>query len=103
VNSTDIQRILVVPEAAPAGTTFQVYYCGYEPNTSVQIDLYYVVGRLSNNKSEFRHADSWNVAMNARGWATEALPSSSSDLGVVYYILDHDQALDGETPIRLIR
>jgi LysM repeat protein len=104
---TDIQereqKILVVPEVAPAGTTFQVYYCGYPPNSNVSINLFYAVARLPNDEIKFRHATSWNVLMNAEGWAKEELASSPNDPGVVYYIFDDDTTLDGETTIRLIR
>jgi len=99
---TDIQRILPVPRAALAGTTFQVYYCGYTPNTTVEIDLYYLAARLSDGELELRHADSWSVTIGA-GWAKQQLPSSPDDAGILYLLQDRDPVLDGEVQLRLIR
>jgi LysM repeat protein len=39
-------RILTLPRVGSVGNTFQVYYCGFTPNTTITVNLYYQTARL---------------------------------------------------------
>jgi hypothetical protein len=98
LTETFFQRILTIPQSGPAGTAFQIYYCGYsaQANQDVLVDFYYGVKRIDQQDGyDFYHIDSWNILINANGWAMQILQSSSGDPVRPYLINDHDLALKG--------
>jgi hypothetical protein len=92
LNDTSRQRILAVPRSTSPGMRVQIYYCNYatRADKEVAIDLYYKVG-----EHLFRHINSWNIPINADGWATQSLDSFDSDLPGIYLIRDHEEGLKG--------
>jgi LysM repeat protein len=108
-------KILTVPRMGAPGTTFQIYYCHFPPDTMVTINLYYQAARLitptlvvpecTDPRCTFvgpapgilwASTNQWNVYINSAGWATHFLPSSPYDLGVAY-LLVFDEKQDGLT------
>ncbi len=130
LKKAEFGRILPVPEAGSAGTTFYVFYCDYEPNTRVTVDLFYQAARLiyatptprptpepqcpsipcsvalHDPDISWKQADRWEVFINSDGWASHTLPSSKGDLGVAYLLKgdsDQDGYSDYEKVIWLFR
>lgn len=99
------QRILSIPQAGIPGTTFTVYYCGYASRAghSILVDLFYQAGPPVAGSYDMRHADSWPVIINSRGWAVQTLPSRPDDQPGAYLLRDRDQALTGQDLIWLLR
>jgi len=98
LTETLFQRILTIPQSGPAGTAFQIYYCGYpaEANQEVLVDFYYGVKRTDQQGGyDFYHIYSWNILINANGWATQTLSSFPGDPTRAYLIDDRDGALKG--------
>lgn len=106
LTTTLFQRILTVPyQSGPAGTTFQIYYCGYgtQAGKEVVMDFYYGVKRTDPQGGyDFYHADSWNILINANGWAMQPLQSFSGDPARAYLIRDREEALKGYDLIWLL-
>jgi LysM repeat protein len=98
---TDFERILTVPQMGAAGTTFHVYYCGYDAQ-GIIIDLYYEVARWMDGGHHFSHADRWTVPINGRYCVSETLQSSPGDPGGAYLLQDRPDELDGWDMIWLI-
>jgi LysM repeat protein len=99
--------ILAMPQVAPTGTTFQVYYCNYPPETRVTIDLYYQVAITQTTAGKsglvLEPADSWDVFTNKYGWTTRPLPSSKGDPDGPYWLQDRDKELSGWYIVWLLR
>jgi hypothetical protein len=93
------QRILTTPyQSGPAGTTFQIYYCGYraQAGQEVTIDFYYGIKHTNEQEGyDFHHIDSWNILINANGWAMQPLQSVSGDLARPYLLNDREIRFKG--------
>jgi len=102
LHPTSRQRILAVPyQSGPAGTTFQINYCGYEPG-EVIVDFYYGMKNADPQKGyDFFHSDTWNVAIDSTGCVVKSLISVPGDPARIYLINDREPALTGSDYIWL--
>jgi hypothetical protein len=87
--------ILAVPRAGPPGTTFEIYYCGYQESAGreIEVDLYYAEKDESGERSSFVHSKTWIVPINEEGWGREELPSRETDPTLSFLILDRTPEL----------
>ena len=100
------ETILTKPQFSPLGTSFHVYYCGYDAEETEEIvtDIFYASKRtltVAGYDYEFEHSDSWTVTLNEEGWAVATVESSPGDSVRSYWIEDRDEDLDGEDQIWL--
>jgi LysM repeat protein len=109
VKPASIERILTIPQAGPAGTTFQVYYCGYTSQANQYIEIHLFYDTTDKPPTDFLttypiypiHATSWTVFINKDGEGKQDLPSLSTDPSGRYFIRDRPE-FGAEDVVRLL-
>jgi len=102
LSAPDRQRILAAPQSGAPGDAFQVYYCGYEANSRVVVDIYYQTERRPDGSYVLAQAASWPLRIGSDGWAVQPLNSAADDPAGAYALRDQAEDLTGSDLIWLL-
>lgn len=97
LKNTTRERILTVPQSAEVGQAFNLYFCGYDQQAGqdVVLDLYRMIDRKPDGTPNFGPIYTWAVRINASGWATDTLRSSTGYQAAPYALVDREKQLKG--------